>query len=278
MCLLPAVREYAYIEKGGTAASSAALGVSEHAVIKTLLFMEAEDATPFVVLQHGDASVDTKKLLKELARTRGMASGVSGAGVDSTPSLKPRRMYMTSPDTAEEHTGYKVGGTSPFGLRNGSLRVFMEASLLRLLPSPAPATVEPTHSEDAATRQTEVAAWDPQVSNEQLVDFNALDTRLAKSSTLDLVSPAWVLINGGARGTLVGLSVRNIVKLLRPIVITAAKYATEGGEEAAKKPPVAAAEKEKKQNSKPDDDPAAAIASSSPEAPVTATAAAASSP
>lgn len=228
-----AVREYAYIEKGGTSASSSALGVSEHAIIKTLLFQESDDSTPFIVLQHGDASVDTKKLVKELARTRGRTSGPSGDGVDPiTAASKKPRAFMTSPETAQQHTGYQVGGTSPFGVQDRSVRVFIEASLLKLRPAPAPTTVQPSKPADVARRDEEAARWDDQIAeNETLVDFSQLDTPRAKAALLDLVSPAWVLLNGGARGTLVALSVRDIVRVLRPIVISVGKVQGAEGEE-----------------------------------------------
>lgn len=234
---LSSVRDYAYVEKGGTGASSSALGVSEHAIIKTLLFQEADDVTPFIVLQHGDASVDTKKLVKELQRTRGRTSGSAGEGVDplaDTPPSKKPRAFMTSPETAQKHTGYQVGGTSPFGVKDQTLRVFIEASLLTLAPQAAPETVQPTKPEDAQRRDEQVAAWDSQIASAPLlVDFTQLDTRTAKASLLDLASPAWVLINGGARGTLVALSVRDIVRVLRPIVISVGKTAAADGDEKA---------------------------------------------
>jgi prolyl-tRNA editing enzyme YbaK/EbsC (Cys-tRNA(Pro) deacylase) len=215
--------------------------VSEHAVIKTLLFQESEDAVPFIVLQHGDASVDTKKLIKEIARTKGMTSGMAGEGVDSCLNREKRsRVFMTSPETAQQYTGYQVGGTSPFGIQDPSLRIFMEASLLKIVPAPQPETVAPTKPEDAELRARQVEAWDTQIATQSsLVDFTHLSTRLAKDSTLDLITPAWVLINGGARGTLVALSVRELVKLLRPIIVTVAKASggekEDGGKQAQEK-------------------------------------------
>lgn len=238
------MREYAYIPKGGTGASSAALGVSEHAVVKTLLFQEADDATPFVVLQHGDASVDTKKLVKELDRTRGRRSGPEGSQLRSSgvpaDAKKCKRAFMCAPEVAEQHTGYQVGGTSPFGLRDPTLRIFIESSLLSLPPGPmdaaAPvdaatesATARPADPANLEQHRAEVARWDGALMQPSagVVNFDALDTSAALPATLDtLVSPAWVCINGGARGTLVSLSVRSIVHILRPIVISVAKFAT----------------------------------------------------
>jgi Cys-tRNA(Pro) deacylase len=100
---------YAYVEHGGTAAFAAEAGVDEHAVIKTLV-MEDEAKTPFVVLMHGDREVSTK----EMARILGVKTA------------RP-----CAPETAERHSGYQVGGTSPFGLRK-PLPVYVEASILDL--------------------------------------------------------------------------------------------------------------------------------------------------
>lgn len=227
-------RNYTYVEHGGSGASSVALGVDEHSVIKTLVFQEVEGEMPFVVLQHGDATVDTKKMVRELARTRGQASGLDGSGVDGAPidATGRKRCFMVTPEVAQSHTGYQVGGTSPFGLQTPSMRIFIESSLLTLLPAAAPATVEPKGAELAQKRTDEIESWDSQLS--RIVDFTQLDTRAAKSSTLDLVTPAWVLINGGARGSLVTLSVREIVRVLRPIVVNVAK--TTAAEAAEEKP------------------------------------------
>lgn len=86
---------YAYVDKGGTAASSVALGVDEHAVVKTLV-MEDEERAPLIVLMHGDLQVSLKSLARELGK---------------------KRIEPCKPDVAQRHTGYLVGGTSPFGLR-----------------------------------------------------------------------------------------------------------------------------------------------------------------
>jgi Cys-tRNA(Pro) deacylase len=100
---------YAYEEKGGTRVSSDKLGVDEHIVIKTLV-MEDEKARPLLILMHGDKEVSTK----ELARTLGVKS--------ITPC---------KPETARRHTGYMVGGTSPFGTKK-ELAVYMEKTIADL--------------------------------------------------------------------------------------------------------------------------------------------------
>jgi len=97
---------YAYQEKGGTAVSARELGVDEHCVIKTVV-MEDENRAPLIVLMHGDLQVSTK----ELARVAGV-----------------KQITPCSPDTAQRHTGYLVGGTSPFGSRR-SMPVYMEEGI-----------------------------------------------------------------------------------------------------------------------------------------------------
>ena len=100
---------YAYEEHGGTAVSARELGVDEHAVVKTLV-MENERREPLIVLMHGDLQVSTQRLAREL----GMKS-----------------IAPCAPETATRHTGYLVGGTSPFGTRR-RLPVCMERSILDL--------------------------------------------------------------------------------------------------------------------------------------------------
>ncbi len=100
---------YQYEEKGGTAASSRELGVDEHSVIKTLV-METEVKSPLVVLMHGDRQVSTKQLARHL-------------GVKTVAPCKP--------EVADRHSGYQVGGTSPFGTRK-QMPVYMEQSILNL--------------------------------------------------------------------------------------------------------------------------------------------------
>jgi Cys-tRNA(Pro) deacylase len=101
--------EYKYVDRGGTAVSSRALGVPEHAVVKTLV-MEDDAKRPLVVLMHGDREVSTKQLARQI--------GVK--------TVKP-----CAPDVAERHTGYQVGGTSPFGTRK-ALPVYVERTILEL--------------------------------------------------------------------------------------------------------------------------------------------------
>jgi len=133
---------YVYEEKGGTAVSSRELRVDEHSVVKTLV-LEDEGKNPLVVLMHGDRQVSTK----ELARSIGVKS--------VTPC---------SPETAHRHTGYVVGGTSPFGTRK-ALPVYMEETILSL----------------------------PRI-----------------------------YINGGKRGYLVGVDPKDIARVLKPVLVSAA--------------------------------------------------------
>lgn len=100
---------YEYVEHGGTAESARALGVDEHQVVKTLV-MEDESAAPLIVLMHGDRSVSTKNLARQAGRKR----------------IEPCR-----PEVAQRHSGYLVGGTSPFGTRK-RLPVFVERTVLEL--------------------------------------------------------------------------------------------------------------------------------------------------
>jgi len=102
-------RLYTYEERGGTEASARELGVDEHAVIKTLI-MEDEKHNPMIVLMHGDKQVSTK----ELARFLGVKT------------ISPCR-----PEVANKHSGYLVGGTSPFGTRR-VMPVYMEKTILDL--------------------------------------------------------------------------------------------------------------------------------------------------
>lgn len=102
-------RFYAYEEKGGTAISARELGVDEYCVVKTLV-MEDDTKRPLVVLMHGDCQVSTK----ELARVIGVKA--------VTPCV---------PEVASKHSGYLVGGTSPFGTRR-AMTVYMEESIASL--------------------------------------------------------------------------------------------------------------------------------------------------
>ena len=100
---------YEYQDKGGTRVSAEKLGVDEHSVVKTLV-MEDEDRKPLVVLMHGDREVSTKNLARQIGKKR----------------VEPCR-----PEIAERHSGYQVGGTSPFGLRK-VMPVYVERSVLDL--------------------------------------------------------------------------------------------------------------------------------------------------
>ena len=100
---------YRYEERGGTRVSARELGVDEHAVVKTLV-MEDEHREPLIVLMHGDCEVSTKALARQAGR---------------------KTVTPCAPATAERHTGYLVGGTSPFGTRR-ALPVYLERSILEL--------------------------------------------------------------------------------------------------------------------------------------------------
>ncbi|MCV2349551.1 aminoacyl-tRNA deacylase [Paucibacter sp. Y2R2-4] len=100
---------YDYVEHGGTAESSRQLGMPEHEVVKTLV-MQDEKAQPLIVLMHGDRQVS----LKELAR-----------------QIPCKKVEPCKPEVAQRHSGYLVGGTSPFGSRK-TMPVFVEASILEL--------------------------------------------------------------------------------------------------------------------------------------------------
>jgi Cys-tRNA(Pro) deacylase len=100
---------YDYVEHGGTSVSSSALGVPEREVVKTLV-METDKGDPLIVLMHGDRKVSTK----ELAR-------VAGA----------KRVFPCKPEVAQRHSGYLVGGTSPFGTRK-AMPVYLQKTVLEL--------------------------------------------------------------------------------------------------------------------------------------------------
>jgi len=102
-------RSYKYVERGGTRVSARELGVSEHEVIKTLV-MEDEQKVPLIILMHGDREVSTKTLARLL-------------GVKTVQPCNPK--------IAEKHTGYRVGGTSPFGTKI-MLPIYMEETIADL--------------------------------------------------------------------------------------------------------------------------------------------------
>ncbi len=100
---------YNYEEKGGTAVSARELGVDEHSVIKTLI-MEDEARNPLIILMHGDWQVSTKELARQ---------------------VNVKQVSPCSPEIAQKHTGYQVGGTSPFGTRR-PMPVYMEETIAGL--------------------------------------------------------------------------------------------------------------------------------------------------
>ena len=101
--------EYEYVEHGGTEVSARSLGVPEHHVVKTLV-MQDEDAKPLIVLMHGDKKVSTKNLARQTGR---------------------KRIETCKPEVAQRHSGYQVGGTSPFGTKK-KMPVYLERSILDL--------------------------------------------------------------------------------------------------------------------------------------------------
>jgi Cys-tRNA(Pro) deacylase len=100
---------YDYVDHGGTAESARQLGLAEHAVIKTLV-MEDENAKPLIVLMHGDRQVSTKALARQ---------------------INVKKVQPCKPEVAQRHSGYLVGGTSPFGTKK-DMPVFVEATVLEL--------------------------------------------------------------------------------------------------------------------------------------------------
>jgi len=132
---------YDYEARGGTAVSARELGVDEHAVIKTLI-MEDDTKRPLVVLMHGDREVSTKSLARSL--------GVK--------SIAP-----CAPAVADRHSGYQVGGTSPFGTRR-TMPVYMQRTIAEL---------------------------------------------------------AYLYVNGGRRGYLVGMTPADLVRVLQPTLVDA---------------------------------------------------------
>ena len=101
--------EYGYVEHGGTGVSAVSLGVPEHHVVKTLV-MQDEESMPVIVLMHGDRKVSTRNLARQAGR---------------------KRIEPCKPEAAQRHSGYQVGGISPFGTRK-RIPIFMERSILEL--------------------------------------------------------------------------------------------------------------------------------------------------
>jgi Cys-tRNA(Pro) deacylase len=133
---------YAWEARGGTAASAQHLGVDEHVVVKTLIF-EDDARRPLCVLMHGDREVSAKNLARHIG----------------TKSVAP-----CAPEVADRHSGYQVGGTSPFGLKR-ALPIYCESSIAQL----------------------------PRI-----------------------------YINGGARGFLVGIAPADLVRVLKPALVSVA--------------------------------------------------------
>ncbi len=100
---------YRYEDHGGTRVSARELGVEEHAVVKTLVF-EDDRRQPFLILMHGDREVSTKELARQ---------------------IHAKTVHPCAPEVANRHSGYLVGGTSPFGTRRG-MPVYVEAGILEL--------------------------------------------------------------------------------------------------------------------------------------------------
>jgi Cys-tRNA(Pro) deacylase len=100
---------YDYVDHGGTSESAKQLGVDEHAVVKTLV-MEDEHAKPLIILMHGDRQVSTKELARQ---------------------IKVKKVQPCKPEVAQRHSGYMVGGTSPFGTKK-AMPVYVEATVLAL--------------------------------------------------------------------------------------------------------------------------------------------------
>jgi len=133
---------YVWEARGGTAASAQHLGVEEHVVVKTLIF-EDEAKKPLCILMHGDREVSAKNLARHIG----------------TKSVAP-----CAPEVADRHSGYQVGGTSPFGLKR-AMPIYCESSVAEL----------------------------PRI-----------------------------YINGGARGFLVGITPADLVRVLKPALVSAA--------------------------------------------------------
>jgi Cys-tRNA(Pro) deacylase len=100
---------YDYVEHGGTGVSSESLGVPEHHVVKTLIF-EDDKRAPLCVLMHGDRKVSTKALARQIGT---------------------KRVAPCKPEDAHRHSGYQVGGCSPFGLRK-PMPIYMQTSIMAL--------------------------------------------------------------------------------------------------------------------------------------------------
>ena len=122
---------YEYIDHGGAGEAARQLGLDPHAVVKTLV-MEDESAKPLIVVMHGDREVSTKNLARQ-------------AGLKKVEPCKP--------EVAQRHSGYQVGGTSPFGTRK-KMPVWVEAEVLHVVvragQARPPREILPLHAPGAA--------------------------------------------------------------------------------------------------------------------------------
>lgn len=100
---------YEYVEHGGTAQAAKCFGVDEHSVVKTLI-MQDEHKDPLVILMHGDREVSTKNLARQIGK---------------------KHVEPCKPDVAERHSGYQVGGTSPFGTKK-RMPIYVQKTILEL--------------------------------------------------------------------------------------------------------------------------------------------------
>ena len=101
--------QFTYVEKGGTTASAQALQIDEHAVIKTLVLND-QHKQPFIVLMHGDKDVSIRQLARQ---------------------INAKHVELCEPKVAQKHSGYLVGGTSPFGLKH-AMPIYAEATIAEL--------------------------------------------------------------------------------------------------------------------------------------------------
>ena len=171
------VVRYPYVEGGGAAASTAALHLRPLHVLKTLIFADRQrGGAPFVVIQHGPLSVDVRRVAQQTGRRRGSVA-------------------MCPVDAAERWSGYRVGGTSPFGLLDPSPQILLQRTVLDLRGRPELGGEGEREAEGEGTRTGE--------------------------------GEAVVFINGGARGLLVRMTVHSLVAALRPTLVDVTKASAE---------------------------------------------------
>ena len=124
---------YDYLEHGGTAESARQLQVDEHQVVKTLV-MQDEQKKPLIVLMHGDRKVSTKRLARQIGRKsieRPPHRKAQCFFVQLARQIGRKSIEPCDVEVAQRHSGYQVGGTSPFGLRK-AMPIYVEASILDL--------------------------------------------------------------------------------------------------------------------------------------------------